>query len=181
MRVISGAFKGRILRAPRSLAFRPTTDRVKETLFNILAARMAMDGVRVCDLFAGSGSLGIEALSRGAARACFVENDRGSLKILNENVRVLGLEKVSEVLAMSVERFLSGASAVFDLFLADPPYSSDSIPTLLELISARGLLSGGGLLCAEHDGRNPPRIHPDWKVESKRNFGTTGLLILAQK
>src|SRR5215212_8363551 len=121
MRVIAGSYKGRRLQAPPGLATRPTSDRVREALFSILGARV--ESARVLDLFAGSGALGIEALSRGAAAATFVDNAAPAIRALEANLR--DVEADATVVRAEVRRFLGGASRSarqYDLVFLDPPY-----------------------------------------------------------
>src|SRR5919204_5949790 len=123
MQVIAGALKGRRLVAPRGLATRPTADQVRIALMDTLAARLT--GARVLDLFAGSGSVGVEALSRGAAHVTFVERDRRALAALQDNVNALGVAAVTRRLALSVDRALARLVAEgeqFGIVFLDPPY-----------------------------------------------------------
>ncbi|HLY43318.1 MAG TPA: 16S rRNA (guanine(966)-N(2))-methyltransferase RsmD [Terracidiphilus sp.] len=147
MRVIAGTLRSRVLRAPAGLATRPTSDRLRETLFNVLAARIA--GASFLDLYAGSGSVGIEALSRGAAHVGFVERAGPPLKVLRGNLERLGLASGFRVQAESVVGFLRGpriGAAEFDLVFLDPPYDAET-----EYASALGLLGGeaAGFLAAD--------------------------------
>lgn len=119
MRVIGGSARGRRLSAPRGDTTRPLTDRLKESLFSALGERVA--GARVLDLFAGSGSIGLEALSRGAATAVFVETDRAALQTLRCNIDAVGLG--GDVAALSVEHYVERTPGAFDLIFLDPPYA----------------------------------------------------------
>src|SRR5262245_10228804 len=121
MRVVAGACRGRTIIAPDGLDTRPTSDRVREAVFNALGSLGAVEGARVVDLFAGTGALGIEALSRGAERCTFVERNRGARDVIHENLQNLGLVGRAEVVANDVLLFLRDAPA-FDLALVDPPY-----------------------------------------------------------
>lgn len=135
MRIIAGQWRGRKLIAPAGDATRPTADRVREALFSMLASRLgSFDGLRVADIFAGSGALGLEALSRGAAHCTFVEEDRAALKALDANIAVLGAE--ADVLRRSALN-LPAAEAPFDLVLLDPPYASADGLASLELLRER--------------------------------------------
>lgn len=125
MRIVAGAAKGRRLTAPPE-GTRPTSDRVREAMFNTLAARVRLDGARVLDLFAGTGAVGLEALSRGAAEAVFVEQGRAALTVLRRNIETVGLPGAA-VIARPVASYLSdGAAEPFDLVFADPPYALDN-------------------------------------------------------
>lgn len=152
MRVIAGRLRSRRLHVPRGDTTRPTTDRVREALFSILTSRLDLNNVRVLDLYAGSGALGIEALSRGAGTATFVENSRKVATVLRRNLTDLELEDVSLVVQRPVLDFLkrtSGeASARFDMVFADPPYGLKDVSRLPGLIQR--CLSHSGLCAIEH-------------------------------
>jgi 16S rRNA (guanine(966)-N(2))-methyltransferase RsmD len=156
MRVIAGTLRRRTLEAPAGLATRPTSDRLRETLFNVLAPRM--EGARFLDLFAGSGAVGIEAASRGADSVVLVERAAPALKVLRGNLEKLGLLGAVRVEAVSVAAFLrrvrSESSAMrFDVAFLDPPYdAADDYATVLGLLGgdAVGLLAEGAVVIAEH-------------------------------
>jgi 16S rRNA (guanine966-N2)-methyltransferase len=128
--------------APAGRDVRPTTDRVRESMFNALQSLDAIEGARVLDLFAGSGALGIEALSRGAAHATFVERDRNTRTIVETNLRSTGLADRATVVGRDATSFLSGAAASppFDLALLDPPYAFDEWDSVLSALTARTIL-----------------------------------------
>lgn len=136
MRVVAGSARGLRLDAPPGRGTRPTSDRMREALFNSLGSLDLVAGASVVDLFAGSGALGIEALSRGAASATFVESDRTAVAVIEANLRRCRLADRADVVASPVERFLASSRTPFDLALADPPYSYDGWPTLFDLVSA---------------------------------------------
>lgn len=155
MRIIAGRYKSRRLEAPAGEATRPTSDRLRETLFNVLAPRM--EGAAFLDLYAGSGAVGIEALSRGAATAAFVESAPAALKVLRTNLEWLEIYKVFRIHAGSVSAFLrrgrTGQAAGFDLVFLDPPYdAAEEYAATLGLLggAAAGLLAGDALVIAEH-------------------------------
>jgi 16S rRNA (guanine966-N2)-methyltransferase len=150
MRVVAGAFKGRRLQAPRGARTRPTADKVREALFSILGD---VSGLRVLDLYAGSGALGIEALSRGAAAATFVERSPQAVAALRRNLDAVGSE--GEVRRQDVLRFLASAEGAFDLVFLDPPY--DSAVRLGKPLSERlpAVLSDGARIVTESDKRAP--------------------------
>jgi 16S rRNA (guanine(966)-N(2))-methyltransferase RsmD len=152
MRVIAGAFKGRRLEAPKWDGLRPTSDKLRETLFNVLAPRVA--GARVLDGFAGTGAVGIEALSRGAAHVTFVEQDARAVALINRNLAACG---VADRYAIIRARFADAATRVsgqhFDLLFLDPPYGPDTMTTALE--AAGALLHADGVLVIEHAKRDP--------------------------
>jgi 16S rRNA (guanine966-N2)-methyltransferase len=152
MRIIAGTYRSRVLAAPPGMATRPTSDRLRETLFNVLAARIA--GATFLDLYAGSGAVGLEALSRGAASITFVERAQPALKTLRANLASLGIEREFRVHTGPVAAFLrSGRGVAFDLVFLDPPYDHSA-----EYGSTLGLLGGasadvmapGAIVIAEH-------------------------------
>jgi len=156
VRVIAGAFKGRRLKAPTWEGLRPTSDKLRETLFNILAPRVP--GARVLDGYAGTGAVGIEALSRGAASVLFVEQDRRALALVRANLAACGVEQgytiESGEIVAALRRMPAGAG--FDLILLDPPYDIDHTRELLE--AAAGCLAPGGLLVLERATRRDPEV-----------------------
>ncbi len=133
MRVVAGEFGGRKLVTPVGTATRPTTDKVREAVFNSLVAQGIVDGAVVVDLFAGSGALGIEALSRGAARCIFVERDRAALRALRDNVAALGLDDRATIVTSDVMAWVPAMRGV-DLALIDPPYTFEAWDKLLLLL-----------------------------------------------
>lgn len=150
MRVISGIYKGRILKTVKDLSVRPSTDRVKQTLFDMLANRIEMDGAVVLDLFAGSGSLGIEALSRGAVHATFVENDPEASNYIEKNVQMLGCEEQTEIAETDALSYIIRCKDSFDLIFADPPYKFDETRQIPEMIFKANILKKHGYLLIEH-------------------------------
>ena len=169
MRVVAGSLRGRRLSVPPGRRTRPTSDRVKEATFNALVSLDVLRDAEVLDLFAGSGALGIEALSRGARHCTFVEDARPAVAAIRENVRVLGLSDRTTIVPMNVGRYLSGtAVASADVALVDPPYDFDEWPALLAAIPA-------GLVVAESD---HAVIAAGWDVVRDRRYGTTHVTIL---
>jgi 16S rRNA (guanine966-N2)-methyltransferase len=154
MRIIAGALRGRRIEAPEGLATRPTSDRLRETLFNVLAPRI--QGAAFLDLYAGSGAVGVEALSRGARQVIFVERAPAALKVLRTNLEQLGLTSGYRVRAERAASFLRGPRAdamEFDLVFLDPPYDEDAeYETALGLLGgdASRHLAGGAVAIAEH-------------------------------
>ncbi|MCC6396594.1 MAG: 16S rRNA (guanine(966)-N(2))-methyltransferase RsmD [Bacteroidetes bacterium] len=173
MRVTTGRFKGRTLHTVRDLSVRPATDRVRQTVFNVLMHRMPLEGSRVLDLFAGSGSLGIEALSRGAAHATFVESDRDALAYLQGNLEALACEDESTVLQMDSLHYLKQITGSFDLIFADPPYEYEDTVEIPRLIFSRSLLDAEGYLLIEHARtlHFPPA--PEYTLGPVKQFGRT--------
>jgi 16S rRNA (guanine(966)-N(2))-methyltransferase RsmD len=173
LRVTGGALAGRLLRAPRGAAVRPTSDRVRESVFARLAA---LEGARVLDLYAGTGALGIEALSRGAAGAVFAERARPALACLEANLASLRLEARARVLRGDVRASLARLAregARFDLVLMDPPYGAEDAPQALRDVARAGLLADGGTLVLETSRRNPPERVPGLAVVDERRYGDT--------
>jgi 16S rRNA (guanine966-N2)-methyltransferase len=142
MRVVSGELRGRRIEAPPGGDTRPTTDKVREAVFNALGSIDLIRDAAVADLFAGSGALGIEALSRGAAHCTFVERDRQALRILRDNVDALGLSERSTIVAG--DALARARTLAVDLVLADPPYDFDDWPHLLESVTAPFLVAEAG-------------------------------------
>jgi 16S rRNA (guanine966-N2)-methyltransferase len=156
MRVIAGQFKGRRLKAPTWEGLRPTSDKLRETLFNIVAPRIS--GARVLDGFAGTGAIGIEALSRGAAHVTFVETDRRAAALIEQNVLLCGIEQGFAIERGDVETVLRKlpAGAAFDIIVLDPPYDSRGLDEMFDAAAAR--LASGGVLILEHASRREPDI-----------------------
>ena len=175
MRVSGGALRGRKLRTPRGRSTRPTSERARQGLYDWLGPDVA--GARVLDLFAGSGALGIEALSRGAARAVFVERARAAAAALRQNLAELELEERSQLLVLAaspaVER-LAAAGARFDLVLADPPYGSDAWDKLAQTGRLVDILAEHGRLVLEGSGRDPvPPAPPGLEAGEVKSYGET--------
>lgn len=173
MRVIAGTARGVPLAAPRGKATRPITDRVKETLFGILGERVP--DARVLDLYAGSGAIGIEALSRGAASADFVERDRSALSALRTNLERTRLEGAS-VHEADVERFLATAEGPWDLVVLDPPYEVRAIVAPLRALVPR--LAPGASVVIKHFWRAETPEVTGLAVTRQRRFGETMLTFL---
>jgi len=148
MRIIAGAWRGRQLEAPPGTGTRPTADRTRETLFSMLASRLGtFEGLRVADLFAGSGALGLEALSRGAASATFVERDASAIAAIKRNAASLGASEQVRVLAGSALALPS--LDAFDLIFADPPYGPGSGTAAVDAVVKSGWLAAGGWMSVE--------------------------------
>lgn len=170
MRIIGGSLGGRRLRAPRGLATRPTGDRVREAIFNILGP--PPDGARVLDLFAGAGGLGLEALSRGAAEATFVDASAAACRAIDDNARDLGLVGRVRVIRGDVHRVLARLAGPFEWIFLDPPYAGD------DLAQALAALPRAGVVIAEHDRRRPPPDSVNGRagglvVADRRRYGDT--------
>ena len=177
MRVISGAAKGQRLFAPKGLRTRPTADRVKESLFNIIAD--AIEGAAVLDLYAGAGSLAIEALSRGAVSVVLVESDGGAVAAINRNLVATGLAHRATVMQAPVDRAIKqlvGDRRVFDLIFLDPPYKINKAELEIVLEEAAGCLSRSGLAILEHR-PDLPELEPGGglSLSDGRRYGDTAL------
>lgn len=147
MRVITGAARGRKLKELPGLETRPTTDKVKESIFNII--QFDIEGRRVLDLFGGTGQLGIEALSRGAAHCTFVDVRREAAGVIRENLAHTGLEGRAKVVQGDYMAFLTGAGEKFDLVFLDPPYASGLLEKALESIAKIDIMTGNGIIVCE--------------------------------
>ncbi len=156
MRIIAGTYRSRILKSLEGLALRPTSDRLRETLFNVLGSDVA--GARFVDLFAGTGAVGIEALSRGAVEAVFIENHAPAVTLIRRNLESLGVRSGFQVLASDVVRGLEKlaprkqrADQRFDCVFLDPPYSAaEQYVRVLEFLGSTDLLASGAIVVAEH-------------------------------
>ncbi len=178
MRIIAGTLRGRRLSCPAGLALRPTSDRLKETLFNILAPRMA--GCAFLDLFAGSGAIGLEAHSRGASPVVLAEMEARSLQCLHDNLTRCGVREALRVLPMSSDKALarlSGEGIRFDLIFLDPPYGQTALyQQTLEAIDEKGLLAPDGLVIAEHPARCPlEELYGGLQQTRRHRVGDSGL------
>ena len=174
MRVISGTARGMKLQSPKGLSTRPTTDRVKESMFNIISFRVRES--RVLDIFAGSGALGIEALSRGAESCTFVDSSRESIGIINENLKKSRLGDRAEVISSTVESALSRLSDErFDMIFMDPPYCKGFIEPVLSSIAENAVLDADGIVVVEHDSsdKTPQSVKGLVKSDERTYGGTT--------
>jgi len=176
VRVVGGEFKGRQLSVTKGRRIRPTSDRVREAIFDILGPVWTFE--KVLDLFAGTGSLGIEALSRGAEEAVFVEQGKGALTVLKGNLKALGLKSRSWVLPLTAKRgitVLAERGEVFDLIFMDPPYGKDVVGKTIEEITQGSILASTGVIVAEHASRD--RILPPLglALSQQRRYGDTAV------
>ncbi len=178
MRVISGTARGRRLASFKGERIRPTADRVKEALFNIITSNFGdLDGKLVLDLFSGTGNLGIEALSRGAEKAVFVDENPKSVSILKKNIDICGFADRSEIVISPVEhgiKLLSRKGKRFDLVFMDPPYEKGLIEKTLNEIISDGILDDNALVIAEHSLRERPSEEYDGlTLTDRRKYGDT--------
>lgn len=174
-RIIGGALGGRRIAAPPGAGTRPTSDRVREAIFSALEARIELDGVHVLDLYAGSGALGLEAASRGAARVVLVEHDRRAAATIRRNVADLGLDGVVTVAARAVSAVLDGPPADADLVFLDPPYDvgEDVLARVLAALAAAHL-TPEAVVVVERSSRSPePTWPPGVHRTGDRTYGET--------
>jgi 16S rRNA (guanine966-N2)-methyltransferase len=177
MRIIAGQWRGRKLTAPKGDATRPTADRMRETLFSMLTSRLgSLEGLQVVDLFAGSGALGLEALSRGAATCLFVEQDRAALETIRANITTMGARDQTRVEAGSVTQ-LRAASAPLDLLLVDPPYHSGAGEVALDRLLRLGWIGAETWISLETAFNEDPAIS-GLAVEAERRVGKGKLSLL---
>lgn len=177
MRIITGTAKGRKIKAPEGLNTRPTSDRVKESLFNILNNKVNINGAKVLDLFAGTGNLGLEALSRGALNCIFVEHDKKTYNILNENIKTLGFNDIAKVYnqdSFAFLDFLNKLKQKFDIIFLDPPYGKGFIEKAIALIISYDLIEKGGIIIGEYDeGDEMPYNIRDFEIIRTEKYGRT--------
>jgi len=179
MRVVGGRHRGRKLEAPEGQGTRPTADRAREALFNILAHREpSLNGAIVLDLFAGSGALGIEALSRGAAQAVFVERDPKALACLRTNLRSLGDDSRALVMASDATRLPPSSLSGADLAFLDPPYGKDLAPPCLLALAQGGWLARDALVIVEVAAREAFAPPPPFSLVEERVYGAARLCFL---
>jgi 16S rRNA (guanine966-N2)-methyltransferase len=183
MRITGGREKGRILDSPAGLAIRPTSDRVREAVFNILGQNLA--GISVLDLFAGSGSLALEALSRGAQKAVLVDNSRRSVSTIKKNLAKCGFQHKAVVLRFDLRKGLPGRrrellNNQFDLVFLDPPYKTRLLPSLIEALLSRQILAKGARIVAESSRTQHPETaveNPQLQLTTSRLYGDTRISI----
>lgn len=174
MRIIAGKWRGRPIEAPPGMATRPTADRVREALFSMLTSRLgSFDDLRVADLFAGSGALGLESLSRGAATAVFIESDPKAAAVIRRNAEKLG----ASVQLLAGSALALPASEPFDLVFADPPYAPGSGTAVVAAVAKSGWLAPGGLMSVETS-RDDSVDPGDLIVEATRDVGRARLTLL---
>ena len=171
MRVIAGTAGGVRLLTPDGLQTRPTAERVKEAIFSSL--QFELPGMRVLDLFAGTGQMGIEALSRGAKSATFVDCRREAIALVQENLRRTGLAPQTELCCMDYSAFLHSCRQPYDLILLDPPYAEKFLENALKIITEIDILGKAGIIIAEHPAEKPLRgDFPGLIPKKERRYGT---------
>ena len=173
MRVITGTARGRRLKTPENYDIRPTTDNVKESVFNII--QFDIEGRRVLDLFAGTGQLGIECLSRGAAEAVFIDENTAAVKIVKENLKTCGF--TAAVLQQDALSYLRHCGR-FDLVFVDPPYDSGLYESVLETINSVDILSNGGIIiCESRREKTLPDMRVPYRKKKEHNYGRVKLTV----
>ena len=175
MRIVAGSARGRALKGPKGEGIRPTAARVRQALFDVLG--QFLEGGEALDLFAGTGALGLEALSRGISRVVFVDSGREAQALVRENATATGFERQIELMPMDALKAiaqLASAQRRFELVFADPPYAQLAIAKLVAAIEQGGLLAESGWLCVEHDKREdaPEEVGLLARVDQRR-FGDT--------
>jgi 16S rRNA (guanine966-N2)-methyltransferase len=177
MRIIAGEWRGRPLIAPEGRATRPTSDRAREGLFSMLQSRLgSFEGLRVADLFAGTGALGLEALSRGAAHCTFIDSDRNAVASIQRNIAAFGAGARADIRSQSVEH-ASPPSQPCDVAFMDPPYAAGLAAMALSRVGNPGWLASGALLSIETEGRLE-NIPVPFSVETERRFGKAYIHLL---
>jgi 16S rRNA (guanine966-N2)-methyltransferase len=183
MRIIAGQHKGRALNAPKGMSTRPTSDRTRESLFNVIAhAEWApsIEGARVIDLFAGSGALGLEAMSRGAAFCLFVETDHGARGAIRDNIEALGLfgnTRLHRRSATDLGEKPAGLGGPFTLAFLDPPYHKDLVQPALDCLVRGTWLAEDALVIVE-TGADEALMFPGWRVIGSRDYGAARVSFL---
>jgi 16S rRNA (guanine966-N2)-methyltransferase len=178
MRIIAGSYRGRLLETVRDLSVRPTTDRAKQTIFDILTNRIIFDDLEVLDLFSGSGSLGLEAISRGVKSVTFIEKSRKPLEVLQKNVASLGCESQCSVYQAEVFWYLKNLKRSYDLIFVDPPYKLENIGLLPNAIYDSGAVHHGTCVVMEHSRESVIELDEQKFEILKKPFGQTTVLIL---
>lgn len=168
MRIISGRFKGRRIEASNKVVARPTTDFAKEGLFNLLNNRIDFEGIRVLDLFSGTGSISIEFISRDCCEAIAIEQSEKNGSYIRKACQELKIDNLT-LIKTDVFRFLPACKMKFDVIFADPPYDLKNLTEIPDLIFRYGLLEEGGLFILEHSAKNKFDTHPFFSFH--RNYG----------
>ena len=180
MRVVGGDWRGRTLRAVPGRSTRPTADRVRQSLFDVLGQRC--DGLRVLDLYAGTGALSLEALSRGGAHATLIERDAKAAQIIERNARELGCADRCTLLRDEVARALPRLTGPFDLVFSDPPYALRAAQDTLDALARLRLVAPGGRVVVERDrGEGQPVLPEELELADERRYGDTVLLIARRR
>lgn len=176
MRITGGTLRSRRLLSTESEKLRPATDRLRETMFNILSNMLDMEGISALDLYAGTGSVGFETISRGAGRVVFVESDRKIAAVIGQNADSLGVKDRCEIRIMKAERYLEEAQETFDIAYVDPPYAYNSrTHEIIAGMMRKGIVNDKGIICVEHSKNYCP---PPSIVVRQKVFGATILTFI---
>lgn len=178
VRIISGSLRGRRIAVPQGHSIRPTTDRVREALFSLLVSRLGtFEGLNVADLFAGTGACGLEALSRGAARATFVERSRPVCAALHATVQALDLTSRAQVLNIDALQ-LAAPAAPFDLVFLDPPFDEGLLARSLDRLHQAKALASSALCVLEEDAARCIDLQQVWHLEDERRYGQVSIRLI---
>jgi 16S rRNA (guanine(966)-N(2))-methyltransferase RsmD len=179
MRIVSGSAGGLHLQVPKGHKIRPTADQVREAIFNILASRFALTDIAVLDVFAGTGALGIEALSRGARSAVFIDANPEAQRLIQANLRITGLRRQGRLIRAYAPKGLKVAEEQglrFGGVFLDPPYGEGLVEKTLQLLAVSSLLESGAWVVVEHGSREEPaESYPPLVLTDRRRYGTTGV------
>ncbi|MFW9598453.1 MAG: 16S rRNA (guanine(966)-N(2))-methyltransferase RsmD [Paludibacter sp.] len=178
MRIISGTFKGRRLQVPTNIKARPTTDFAKEGLFNLLNNRIDFEGIDMLDLFAGTGGIGLEFISRGSASVLSIDLESLQCNYIRKNCAELKVSNL-HILKSDVFRYLQNSNQKFDFIFADPPYDLKELALLPDIIFSKKLLTENGLFVLEHSSKNSFREHPNF--DDHRNYGNVNFSFFVEK
>ena len=172
MRVITGKLKGRVIKMPKSKLVRPTTDKNKEAIFNYLNNYIDFEGITACDIYAGSGSLGIEIISRGAKEVHFVEKNYNVQNVLKENLSTLGVTEYAKVFKTDAVKFSNSEDhSRYDLIIADPPFFKDDIHYVIENLLKRDYIKPGGIIIVERSIQTKEKDLEKFKTEPVKKLG----------
>lgn len=177
MRVITGIARGRRLNAPEGLDVRPTTDKVKEAVFS--AIQFEIQDAYVLDLFAGSGQMGIEAISRGASRAVFVDSSQRAIRCINENIRAVKFERQSEVINRDSYDYIKLTRNMFDIIILDPPYRHNHIDNILPF-AAKKLKDGGLIICEYESEADEPAAPENLNLRKTYRYGKINVSVFCK-
>ena len=181
MRVIAGKYKGRKLETVPDNSVRPATDKVKGAIFNVLQSRVNWTSAKVLDLYAGSGSVGIEALSRGAKSCIFVEKSRNALQFLKSNIESIGADSDANVVYGDVDMFVESTRTTFDVIFADPPYALEALKYIPNKMFEKQLIASDGYLIIEHPTRYVFENNSKWDVVVEKKYGNTTVSFFQHK
>ena len=178
MQIIAGSFKSRIVKTHKSHKVRPTTGRVRQTLFDLLSTRLYFEGAQVLDMFAGSGILGFEALSRGAEFAVFIDKSPIAIKTIRASAEDLRISERVEAKKMNAIDFLANTTDSFDVIFCDPPYAFEHDQRIIDTVFERNFLNSGGYFVYEHPKNKSYETLPNFAFD--KHFGTTSLSFFTQ-